>query len=262
MDNFTTKRKNTIKWGWPIKILAIVAFVLSVLSWFVSYEKFLKVWSDGLMFKTLPRIELTTKISLLLPAVACLLFIIYLFVFHDKKKAAILIPISFGTLALKILIDLFFDNSGFAVWKYIYLLTISACILAIIATINGFKDFKSKVFLIIFASVYLWCNLISIISIFELLPIFDYSIEKSFYIIKYTSPFNPIGSGVLCIALLLFGLKNNCPPIVTSSHSADYDKKETTNPEHALRRLKEKWELGELTEEEYKAQRAEIISKL
>ena len=67
-----------------------------------------------------------------------------------------------------------------------------------------------------------------------------------------------ISAATFNVALLLFGLKNRIPSILSP-----YPQKiEKMNPEQMLRLLKDKFDLGIITEEEYQAQRAEIISKL
>ena len=67
----------------------------------------------------------------------------------------------------------------------------------------------------------------------------------------------PLGKIALYIALLLFGLNNKIPAILSPSSET-----EITNPEQALELLKDKLDLNMITKEEYKTKRAEIISKL
>ena len=62
--------------------------------------------------------------------------------------------------------------------------------------------------------------------------------------------------------MLLFGLKNRIPAILYASHQKEKRNDEKINPEHALILLKEKFELGMISEEDYQAQRVDIINKL
>ena len=79
------------------------------------------------------------------------------------------------------------------------------------------------------------------------------------YLYLFTKPMGIIGTAALYIALLLFGLNNRIPALVYLSPKK---KKEKMTPEQSLRLLKDKLDFGMITEEEYQAQRAEIISKL
>lgn len=64
-----------------------------------------------------------------------------------------------------------------------------------------------------------------------------------------------IASITLYAALLFFGVKNRIPAILSGS-----PEKET--PEQALRLLKDELDLGNITDEEYAAQRSKIINEL
>ena len=63
-----------------------------------------------------------------------------------------------------------------------------------------------------------------------------------------------IGSSALYVALLIFASKNNIPSVEVNT--------EKMNPEQELKLLQCKYDLNIITEEEYQAQRAKIISKL
>ena len=90
----------------------------------------------------------------------------------------------------------------------------------------------------------------------------DYYIEASMYLYIFTYPLSIIGSTLLYISLLLFGVKNKIPSVIALSPEKGRARAEKMNPEQALKLLKDKLELGMITEEEYQAQRANIISKL
>ena len=89
-----------------------------------------------------------------------------------------------------------------------------------------------------------------------------YYIENSMYLYAFTSHLSIIGSTLLYISLLLFGVKNKIPSIIVLSPEKERARAEKMNPEQALKLLKDKLDFGMITEEEYQAQRAEIISKL
>ena len=64
------------------------------------------------------------------------------------------------------------------------------------------------------------------------------------------------------LRMILFGLNNRIPALVSLSPEKERQKTEKMTPKQSLRFLKYKLDLGMITEEEYQAQRAEIISKL
>ena len=82
------------------------------------------------------------------------------------------------------------------------------------------------------------------------------------YLYLFTSPMSVIGSSTLYIALLLFALKNKIPSVLALSPEKEKARAEKMNPEQTLKLLKDKLDLDMITEEEYQAQRADIISKL
>jgi uncharacterized membrane protein len=185
-----------------------------------------------------------------------ILFVIYIFRFHNELKATVLIPIIFGLFSLEILISFLFGGGRHVIFLIIDLLIFGACVLTLISALKGFNK---KLFIIISMSLCLLYNALSIISVFSIM---DYYIEESMYLYVFTSPLSIIGSTLLYISLLLFGVKNKIPSIIALSPEKERARAEKMNPEQALKLLKDKLDLGMITEEEYQAQRAEIISKL
>ena len=92
------------------------------------------------------------------------------------------------------------------------------------------------------------------------LPLIPEWMKYQLYLDFFKYSINNIASILLYMALLLFGLKNKIPSFI--SRKTKKIGIEKTNPEQALKLLKNKFELDMITEEEYQAQRAEIISKL
>ncbi|MBQ3201545.1 MAG: hypothetical protein IJB22_06455, partial [Clostridia bacterium] len=85
-------------------------------------------------------------------------------------------------------------------------------------------------------------------------------IEDGLYLYLFTWPLTIIGSVALYIALLLFCLNNKMSTVAIKVKREKSTEKMT--PEQLLKYLKEQLDLDMITEEEYQAQRAEIISKL
>ena len=128
-----------------------------------------------------------------------------------------------------------------------------------LATYSSLKRFNKKIFLIIATSIGL---LIEALSIIDYLKSFRWFLENELYLYLFTWIIGIAGTIALYIALLLFGLKNRIPAIVSTSPEKEKKKAENLTPEQALRMLKDKLNFGMITEEEYQAQRADIISKL
>lgn len=257
MENSALKRSKSLKCGTAIKLLSIIALVctaLSRISYFFYYdiEEINGKWIYELTFR-FP--HFTSLISLLISIAPFILFVIYIFRFHNELKATVLIPIIFGLFPLEILISFLFGG-GYGIWLIIGLLIFLACILAVISALKGFNN---KPFVIIPMSLCLLYNALSIISVFSIM---DYYIEDSMYLYVFTSPLNIIGSTLLYISLLLFGVKNKIPSIIALSPEKERARAEKMDPEQALKLLKDKLELDIITEEEYQAQRADIISRL
>ncbi len=258
-SNISIKRTPTLKCGVAIKLLSIIALVCTVLSrisYFFYYDSFADIngkWVDELTFgfPSFPNL-----IFLLVSIAPFILFVIYIFRFHNELKATVLIPIIFGLLPINFL----FGDSIYIYSNYVIiligLLISGACVLAVISTLKGFNK---KLFVIIPMSLCLLCNALSIICF---LGGMEYYIEKSMYLYVFTSPLDIIGSTLLYISLLLFGVKNKIPSIIALSPEKERARAEKMNPEQSLKLLKDKFDLGMITEEEYQAQRAEIISKL
>ena len=178
--------------------------------------------------------------------VSTVLLVVFIFAFPKKPKTAILVPLIFAFLALSPLVD-FFEHivRNNEIRFSDLLLPIIREIAMILAIISALKGLSNKIFIII--------------------PL----------IIEFVHTFFTIGIGVsqiaFFVALLLFGLKYQIPTIwVLLSETKENNRKEKIRklqvdkltPEQALNLLKEKLNLGIITEEEYQSQRSEIISKL
>lgn len=257
-SNISIKRTPTLKCGVAIKLLSIIALVCAVLShisdffyYDVEYINGEWVYKNELMFRFLDFVPLIFLLASIAPFI---LFVIYIFRFHNELKATVLIPIVFGLLPISFLIG-YTCNLLFVHYLFVLLIFV-ACVLAVISILKGFNK---KLFVIIPMSLCLLYKVLSIINFFQKL---DWYIECSTYLYVFTYPLDIIGSTLLCISLLLFGVKNKIPPIIALSPEKERARVEKMNPERALKLLRYKFDLGMITEEEYQAQRAEIISKL
>lgn len=264
--NSLVKKKS----GFVIRILSIIALVCmalrSVWFFFDDYE----IINGKLVYKLTFRFpDFMDLISLLLSIVPLVLFVLYIFKCHGKLKATVLVPIIFGVLAFEILFGILFkillgayDGRSLAlmlnlILDLIWLLGLVVCI------ISALKGFDKKIYVIIVISVCLLFEALPIVSVFSLwhhsymnLSLLRYSYMK----LSLSMLLRIIGYVSFYVALLLFVTNNWIPAIIAVSEKKNDS--ESINPEQALRALKDKLDFGMITEEEYQAQRAEIISKL
>lgn len=134
--------------------------------------------------------------------------------------------------------------------------TLSIIALLITTILAFFGKTKTRIFTILlfinFASQVLWL-------IRFLVESFTFYVENQRYLELFTIPCGYIGAALFFIVLWLVAKNNELPKYFNKKIS----KKPTTiTPEMQLTALKEKFELGIMTEEEYKTQRMEILAKL
>lgn len=252
MDN-----KRELQFKAPIITLAVMALVYHVLScvtYFVYYT-WRYSYSLGGRFEltaSFPNIE--RLIEFFINVAPFILFVIYLLKFYKEFKATILIPIIFGLKAFSSLYNNILGavDGFFTVENLIF--EIPLIIAFTLTAINALKGLSKKAFLIIAVVIGL---LLQVRSAINLIQNLDFYLEYELYLYLFTSPFAIFGTTAFYVSLLLFGLKNRIPAICSVS-----SKKENMSPEQTLKLLKDKLDLGIITEEEYAEQRAEVIKNL
>lgn len=269
MDNIiTTKKNKSLKCGSAIKVLSIISLICSILScisyffYYVSDEKINGEWVHKLVVRPLYYWRLDNILSVILTLAPVVLLVLYIFMFHSKLKATILVPIIFGIFGLNTIFNFLFDYGYyeyFLPYGTYRILDLAILVCSVLAVISALKGFNKKAFIIIAMSV---CLLYETLSLLELSGIMEYYIRDSMYLYAFTTPLYSVGKILLYTSLLLFGLKNKIPSIISLSPEKERARAEKMNPEQALKLLKDKLDLDMITEEEYQAQRAEIISKL
>lgn len=252
MDNTIATKNQSLKCGFAIKALSIISLIFSVFACseaFFCYSFIDDRWviSAGNPFYSPGMIVL----RLLLILAPIILLMLYIFKFHGKLKATVLVPIIFGFNTIRFLFV--YGYYG----RYLLLeLVILVCVM--LAVISALKGFSKKVFLIISMVICLLGDTLSLISAFVNM---NHYIEESMYLYIFMGPLSVIGEIMFHTALLIFGLKNRIPAIISPRKKVK-TKAGKMNPEQALKLLKKELEQGLITEEEYQAKRAEIISKL
>ena len=184
--------------------------------------------------------------------------------FHNEFKATILVPVIFGLIAFAPLYY-FVENlievliHGYGIYFGEWLFDIPLIVAFVLATINALKGFSKKAFLVIAIVVGLLVEFWSIINLFKSI---EWYLKEELYLYLFTRPISILGTIALYVSLLLFGLKNRIPAIISVSPEKEKKNAEKMSPEQALRLLNDKLELGMITKEEYQSQRAEIINNL
>ena len=250
------KKKQILKSSFLIKSLSIIAFIctaLSCCSYFFYYdsEKINGEWVYELTY-SFP--SFGSLIALLLTIIPMWLFLVYIFKFYSKLKGTILVPIILGLFSF----DIIFESAfSYIYWGRLisFIIKIPVFILCILGIISALKGLKRKISIIVVMVLSLLTQALNLISFIQYV---NYYIEDERYLYLLVEPLRLVGFSCFYIAFLLFSIRNRIPLILAN-------KKKTTgtiNPERELKVLKDKFELGMITEEEYNNERAYIVSKL
>jgi hypothetical protein len=254
MNQTAFDRQRVLKGKTPITILAVIALVCTVLS-SITYFAFYS--NDELVFRFPSFLGLISFAMYFAPTV---LLILYVVKFFRAFKATIIVPIIFSCIVASPLLSFISALIGGYELDGITLITnIITIITFTLATIGALKGLSNKVFIVIPTALGLALSLLSLISVSSNLTFFA---RNGFTLYLFTEPMSIIASITFYVALLLLGLKNRIPAILAVSLEKEKKNAEKMTPEQSLRLLNDKLELGMITEEEYKAQRTEIINNL
>lgn len=235
--NMNQINQRTLSYKTPVLLLSIISLVFTVLGCitdFLYYNSFSRF--------TISFFSVFILISFLLYIAPCVLFLLYIIKFYNEFKATVIVSVIFGLIAVTPL----FLGFGSLLFDILIIVTFT------LAAISALKGFSKKIFLIIAIVAGLFVEFMKAINIIW------YIKYDLFYFFNHFSYI--IGTTTFYIALLLFGLKNRIPALLSTSPEKKPSGK--ADPEQALRLLKDKLDFGMITEEEYQAQRAEIIRKL
>lgn len=268
MKEITLDRPQGFKHKKPIAVLTIISAVFAfvgIMDYFVDYEQV----RYGFDLYTVPCFvvpvwgyELQYIIQSVLLVIAMALFAVYILKFPGTEKIKCIAPVVFGLEAIWMLSEtmyIVFDYGffiGFYSTPIRNLLYIILAILFVLVATNAVKKFSEK-FLVIAVAIGI---LLEAFGYYDSIGYLFICVEEGHFLKLLLWLISIVGHFLFYIALIWFGLTNTIPPM----SSATSKKKEIENisPEQALRTLKEKLDNGMITEEEYTAQRATIISKL
>lgn len=257
------------------RLLEIGFWITAILILLGYLEYFLTPLETGYLSYDLHFImpsDANTYIKMVLRIVPCILFAMYLHKGSSKIKSVLLIPISFCILAAKELFSLFSNiteetYSSKSIFFTLFLVRLLQCVFFILIVVSVLKRGKIKKGLIIAASIlplfFFTVNLFSFLfsdssmSLQNSLKLAEVVSEIYLYFILPEFADN-VGNLLFVILLLCFELKINIPAIMPAVKKIDPD----AQPEKMLKILKDRAELGLITEEKYQAEKSEIINSL
>ncbi|MBR3966446.1 MAG: SHOCT domain-containing protein [Clostridia bacterium] len=266
MDQSRLNKQKTLDTKKAIKTLAIIALIfvaIGCIGYFVQYNC-VENNEDYSYVLTVSFPNVLSLISLLFYIAPYVLLVLYMHMF-SHKKATIIVPIIFGSLAISVLFNLIINIingilSGYFIMYISYnmeylIVSILCAVLFGMAVFSALNGFRMKIFPIVAIVV---DGALSIFDWFRSFAWLGLWWDQGRYITIFSDQFEYLGIIVLDIALLLFVLKNRIPAILyVRSKKAD-----KTNPDQALRALKDDLDCGFISSEEYEARRAEIIKNL
>ncbi len=245
--------QSSIKQSKPIFYLTFISLICEILgsiTYFISYS----YSSDG-----------QYKISVVFPSVISLFYLalglapvillfLYIIKYGNNQKYAGVIPAIYGLIALPPLLALITQIIGGYGLNVLSVIMYIALVVSFgLATLFALKGLGNKVYSIIASVVGFIVVEINMITLFSNLGFY---VEVKMFLYIITNPINAISSITLFAALLVFALNNRIPAILSTKPV------DAMSSEQALRSLKESFESGIITEEEYQSKRAEIINQL
>lgn len=252
----------TMKFKIPIMILSVVSLIYALVGnivYFTDYHYTSKGWR---LLLRLP--NLSDFWGFLLSIVPQILFVVYIFSLFKKFKGTIIVPIIFAVLSLSELIgtinSIVWVLKGYVIAFSGFLNIISGifCFVTFsLTTVSALKGLTKKLFLVLATVGSLVSAFISLIGFFS---IFSYYLHSEQYLYLFTQPASIVSAITFNLALLLFGVGNIIPMVIKNAPSETSISK--MPPEQSLKLLRAQLELGQISEEEYTAQRTDIINNL
>lgn len=240
----------------PLKYKSII-IVLSALALFFLIVDFLVLLSYGnIRFS-----DLFYYVLFFLPRALLLLYVIKL---RDDIRVKVVIPLIFALSALASLgyfiLSLFYlpPLHYFLDARDGILITILFTVMAI-GSLSGGKNKKIiTIPLIIGLVLQVYSMMADVVNIIYFIGI-ENIIKHNYHLYIISCLANNLSIIFFIIALLLLVKYNRLPAIIKASKEAEITE---TDPEKALTLLKEKFETGEISEEEYKNERENVIKRI
>ena len=244
------KNQKTMKCGLAIKIFTVAAFLGALF----YYGYFL--YCDVIFDVSVPWI-MKNVFDEMVHFAPYILFILFVFVFNKKRQATILVPITVGLFAiLELVSDIryYYDYAGyfFPIDNYIHSALLDASL--IMAFICSLKGFDKKVLFAVAMSVHLALNSYWFVCKLNDISFLNFNFDTFIWLL-----YN-LFLVFFDIAFLLFGLTNKIPSVI--SLVREKTKLKTLNSEQALLLLKDDFDSGVISNEEYQVLRTKIINRI
>ncbi len=243
----------TIKFKIPIVILSLLSLICTAcgsITCFWRYKWYI-VERYELVFV---RPSFSSILLLLINIAPCVLLLLFLLI-HPRHDATILYPITCSLITVAPVFSMAFGNTDMIIAD-------CAVIIAfLLLTINATRGLNNKIYTVVAAFVGLITQLIYAMR--ACAPgEWEWYVSEEMYLVLFAIPMGIAGSVALYVALLVFGLNNRLPALIAASPKKIKVNTGKLSPESSLEFLKDKLDLGMITEEEYQEQRAKIISNL
>ncbi len=241
----------------PLLIDSVLCVLVGCIRYFICSVLYPSMEYEVFWINKLPLISWVYMALEFLPAV---LFLFYATLCYQRCKAAVLFPVVCAIIAARLGVDIYYDFIYFFehYFRIRAIIDVIQFITFILLTVSVAKGLKDKKYVIIASVVgLLWqsCVLYYSFSVISELP--------DVFVIKFeniVSLISMIANILLYIAILLFGINNNIPELINVKKKSK--KINNMPPEELLKILKEQYELGKLTEQEYQAGKADVVSRL
>ena len=258
MQSALSNKNETLLSRICIMVIATVSLILRIAAFFPYYFIYeIKIThNNGTVYKSddtytyekvfdLPRDEIMFKIILTL--IVYLLFFLYVSWLYKKRKSQLLMPTILG---LGIFCRYLF-NGGPLFLTYNWRMHGFGLVWLLVCCALG-----SLFFIVFHRKKWLFAIAVAGTIVLDVIDL------KMAYDIQYLDKYRLFLISILLldIAILLFGILKDAPTAQNKTIGIGYIGK--ANPQKALKLLKEDFELGIITEEEYNEKRKEIIAKI
>ncbi len=240
--------KKKIKCEKQIMILSITAVVYTVFAsmrHLFEYEPYMRRGKVNYkMTFCLP--DFGEVLYWLISIIPSVLLLMYVSKFYKQRKTTVIYPIICGIIVVwQWLLPLGFG--GLVGLSYNFISWIGIVVSFLLLTINGIMGLEKKACTITATSLGIASQLLWLVQFFA----FGILYSDGYSLWMWCQLMELIGTTSLYIALYLYSLNNRIPALVSRlSH------------EEPLRILKDRLDYGEITEEDYRKQRAKIVSEL
>ena len=250
-------------------IFAIAFFVLSFVFATMAQSNFDAIMQEQFLLRHLRNSKMIfLNINMIL---LCVLMLIYTVKFKDSTKGNLFLSLVYAGTIQILLFDFVYGLMGLGYFSFdTYFLSIFIVPAFVVAMICGFKDKANKIFIIIACSLIFLSISISMCQnaynlVFNVFSIY----QGTWYLCAHDTYrgvlFYNVGSIFFYLSVLFLAVKRKNTvqePQVAQEFAAEPQVARALTPEQELVALREQFELGIISEEEYLSRRAEVVKTL